>query len=309
MQQDMSQTTQAPQGALLVRIFTNPYLLLALAGLFWAGNHISGRAAAGHLPPVSMAGVRWLIGAALLYPFVRKHLRHDAPLMLRHWKVVLGLSLIGGAMFNSLQYLALNYTVALNASIFNSFGPVAIVTAGAILFRDRFTYLQMLGIAISFTGVMTIVSRGDFTVLRTLTFNHGDLLLLLGMLLWAIYCACLRLLPKVHPLSFTFALALITGIVLSPFYVWDYMRGVWFQPTLLTFAIMGYVSVFSGILGYLCWSNGQEQIGPSRAAIFLHLIPIYGALLATAILGESLHLFHIAGFVLILTGVWFAARK
>ena len=142
-----------------------------------------------------------------------------------------------------------------------------------------------------------------------MTFNYGDVLLLINMAFWAIYCACLRLVPKVHPLSFTFVLALMTGIIQIPSYFWEYAHGVWFHATWRTFFVMAYISIFPGVLAYVCWNNGQEQVGASRAAIFLHLIPIYGALLATGLLGESLHLFHIAGFVLILAGVWLAARK
>lgn len=305
----MPQEMQAADKSPLLRFATNPYVLLALAGLFWSGNHIAGRAAAGHVPPISMAGVRWLIGAALLYPFVHRHLKHDVPILLSHWKIVLFQIVIGGAIFSAMQYAALNHTVALNASIFNSFAPVMIGVAGAILFRDRFSLLQMTGILVSLTGVMTVVARGDPAVLRSLTFNYGDLLLLLNMVFWAIYCACLRLVPKVNPLSFTFVLALMTGIILSPFYVWEHMQGTGFQATWLTFFVVAYVSVFPGVVAYVCWNNGQEQIGSSRAAIFLHLIPIYGALLATGLLGESLRLFHIAGFVMILAGVWLASRK
>lgn len=305
----MDQQATQPSKSGFVRLITNPYVLLALAGLFWSGNHIAGRAAAGHLPPISMAGIRWLIGAALMWPFVHKHLRHDVPILAAKWKVVLPLIIIGGCMFSAIQYYALNHTIALNASIFNSFAPVMIGAAGALIFRDRFSKLQMFGILVSLAGVLVIAARGDFAVLTTLTFNYGDVWLLINMAIWAIYCACLRLAPKVHPLSFTFVLALLTGILLIPFYFWEASQGPWFQPTWLTFFVMAYISIFPGVLAYICWNNGQEQVGASRAAIFLHLIPIYGALLATTLLGEQLRLFHIAGFGMIVAGVWLAARK
>lgn len=305
----MTDETTATKTSPLMRVITNPYLLLALAGLFWSGNHIAGRAGAGHLPPMSMAGVRWLIGSFLLLPFVWQHLKHDVPVLARHWKSVLPLIVGGGMIFSAVQYSALNYTVALNASIFNSFAPVMIGAAGALLFRDRFTLLQMLGIVISLGGVLNIVSRGDFAVLQTLTFNYGDVLLLINMVIWAVYCACLRLVPKVHPLSFTFVLAFLSGVLSLPVYIYEYSQGIWFQPTWLTFAVMAYISIFPGVLAYICWNTGQEQVGASRAAIFLHLIPIYGAILATTLLGEQLRLFHIVGFVMILVGVWLAAKK
>ena len=305
----MSDETKAAPASLLMRAVTNPYLLLALAGLFWSGNHIAGRAGAGHVPPISMAGLRWLIGAALIWPFVHQQVRKDWPAMKANWKVVIPMIIGGGAIFSALQYTALNYTSAMNASIFNSFAPVVIGAAGAMLFRDRFTVLQMIGIIVSLLGVMNIASRGDFQVLRTLTFNYGDVLLLINMGVWAIYCACLRLLPKVDPLSFTFVLALLTGIILFPGFLWEHFNGYQFHATWTTFFVMAYVSIFPGVLAYICWSSGQEKVGASRAAIFLHLIPIYGAILATLLLGEQLQLFHVIGFVMILTGVWLAARK
>lgn len=293
----------------IMRIVTNPYLMLALAGLFWAGNHIAGKAAAGHVPPVSMAGIRWLIGAAILWPFVHRHVRNDWPAIRSHWKILLPMIIGGGAMFSAIQYTALNYTTALNASIFNSFAPVVIGAAGALLFRDRFTRLQMLGIFVSLAGVMVIVSRGDLAVFKSLTFNYGDVLLLINMSIWAIYCACLRLTPKMHPLTFTFLLGLLTGILLIPGYVWEYSNGLYFQATWRTLAVMAYVSIFPSVLAYIFWNQGMAEVGPSRGGIFLHLIPIYGAILATLLLGEHLRAFHIVGCVMIIAGVFLAARK
>ncbi|MBM3609029.1 MAG: DMT family transporter [Alphaproteobacteria bacterium] len=293
----------------LRRMVTNPYLLLALAGLFWSGNHIAGKAAAGYAPPVSMAGIRWLIGAMILWPFVHKHVRNDWPVIKANWRVILFLIVIGGAFFSAIQYQALNYTTALNASIFNSFAPVVIGAAGALLFRDRFSMLQMLGIAISLAGVMSIVSRGDLAVLQAMTFNFGDILLLINMAIWAVYCACLRMLPKMHPLTFTFLLGLLTGILLIPGYVWEFSQGLYFQPAWRTLIVMAYVSIFPAVLAYICWNEGMRQVGAARGGVFLHLIPIYGAILATTLLGEQLMLFHIIGCAMILGGVFLAARK
>ena len=287
----------------------NPYLMLALAGLFWSGNHIAGKAAAGYAPPVSMAGIRWLIGALILWPFVHRHVRNDWPAIRSHWREILFLIVIGGAFFSAIQYQALNYTTALNASIFNSFAPVIIGAAGALLFRDRFTILQMLGIAVSFSGVMAIVSRGELSVLFAMSFNYGDVLLLINMACWAVYCACLRLLPKLHPLTFTFLLGLLTGILLIPGYVWEYSQGLYFVPAWRTVIVMAYVSIFPAVLAYICWNEGIRQVGAARGGAFLHLIPVYGAVLATSLLGEQLKLFHIIGCAMILGGVYLAARK
>jgi len=293
----------------LARLLANPWLMLALAGLFWSGNHIAGRAGAGHVPPMSLGSLRWLLGAAILWPFVAGHVRRDWPVLRAGWRRVLGLSLLGGALFSSIQYVALQHTSALNASIFNSFAPAVIVAIGALAFRERLRALNLFGMAVSFCGVMAIVSRGELSAFASLAFNFGDVLLLLNMVVWAIYSVFLRLRPPVHPLTFTFCLALIAGVALAPFWALEHARGFAFQPTALTFSVLAYVTIFPGLLAYICWNRGVEAVGASRGGVFLHLIPVYGAILATLLLGETLTGFHVAGCALILAGVWFASRK
>lgn len=291
------------------RLVTHPFLMLALAGLFWAGNHIAARAGAGHVPPLSMGSIRWLIGAALLWPFVAPHVRRDWPLLRKHWKIMTLLCVGGGAGFTGLQYTALQYTTALNASIFNSFSPVIIAAAGAIIYREYLNPLQIVGVVTSLAGVFLIVSRGDLTVVTNLTFNIGDLILCVTMTIWGVYSAILRERPRIHPLTFTFALALTAGIVLLPGFFWEHAKGFTFQATWLTFFVMAYVSIFPSIVGYICWNKGIEEIGPARGGIFLHLVPVYGVILAILLLGEHLQWFHMLGFILIITGVWLTSRK
>jgi len=287
----------------------NPWVMLALAGLFWSGNHIAGRAGAGHIPPLALASFRWLLGAAIMYPFVHHHVRRDWPVIVANWKPVLAMSVLGGTIFSGMQYSALQHTTALNGSIFNSFAPAIIVLVGALLFSDRLRLLNILGIATSFAGVMVIVSRGDLAVLRTISFNFGDILLLVNMAIWAVYSACLRLRPPVHSLTFTFLLALIAGVTLTPFWAIEHISGFQLQATWLTIIVIAYCTIFPGLLAYICWNKGIEDVGSARGGVFLHLIPFYGAVLATSMLGEQLMTFHIAGCGLILAGVWFAARK
>jgi drug/metabolite transporter (DMT)-like permease len=302
------QNDNKPKGA-LESVFLNPWVMLALAGLFWSGNHIAARAGAGHVPPLGLASLRWLIAAGIMWPFVRNYVWRDLPVVLQGWKPILALSVLGGALFSALQYTALQYTTALNGSIFNSFAPAIIVLVGAVLFRERLRLVNLAGIAVSFVGVIVIVSRGDLAVLKTISFNYGDVLLLANMTVWAIYSTCLRVRPRIHPLTFTWLLALIAGVTLIPFWIWEHINGFHMQASGLTLAVLAYVTIFPGILAYICWNRGIEAVGAARGGVFLHLIPFYGAVLATLLLGEKLMGFHIAGCALILSGVWFAAKK
>jgi drug/metabolite transporter (DMT)-like permease len=290
-------------------LFGNAYLLLALASLCWSGNHLMGRAIAGHVPPLAISTLRWLLAAAILYPFVRPHLARDWPLIRARFGVMIYLSLLGGGVFGALQFVGLQFTTALNVSVMNSLAPLFIGAASAAMFGDRLTAGQLAGIVVSLVGVLAIISKLDPTVFTDLAFNVGDIIILMNMVLWAVYSASLRWRPKIHPLSFMFAFALISGIAMLPAFAWEYSTGFVLQPTLLTFAAIAFVTVFSTITAFVCWSRGVELIGPNRAGVFLHLIPIYSALLTGALLGEPLRFYHVVGFVLILTGVWCASRR
>jgi drug/metabolite transporter (DMT)-like permease len=129
------------------------------------------------------------------------------------------------------------------------------------------------------------------------------------MVLWSIYSACLRLRPEVHPLSFLFALAVIAGLANIPFAAWEYAVGYRLQGDEMTLGAILYAVVFTTLLAYISWNRGIELIGAPRASAFLHTIPLFSAALATSILGESLRLYHVAGFALILAGVTLAARQ
>jgi drug/metabolite transporter (DMT)-like permease len=287
----------------------NAYLLLALASLCWSGNHVVGRAIAGHVPPLGVSTIRWLLPAAVIWALARPHLAQDWPVLKRHWRIVLFLGVTGGALFSAGQYVGLQLTTALNVSVLNSLSPVLIIAAGAALFHERMAPLQIIGIVTSLLGVLVIVAHGSLESLRHLDFNWGDLIILSNMAVWAIYSVYLRLRPSVHWLSFTFVFAVISSLGTLPFAIAEYAAGFHFQLDWLTVLSLLYVSTFPSVVAFAAWVRGVDLIGANRASPFLHLVAPYSAVLASVFLGETLHLFHIAGFVLILAGVWCAARK
>jgi drug/metabolite transporter (DMT)-like permease len=290
-------------------LLDNAYLLLALTSLFWSGNHVLGRAIAGHVPPYGVSTVRWLLGALVLYPFAHPRLKRDWPVIRTHWRMILFLGLTGGALFSALQYVGLQHTTALNVSVLNSLAPVLIAAAGAILFGDRLARRQIGGIATSLLGVLVIVARGDPHLLASLSFNWGDVIIVFNMGVIAVYSACLRRRPPIHWLSFLFLLAVISVVGTAPLLVWEHLSGFRFQPTWLTLGAVLYVGIFPSVLAFAFYNRGIELIGATRAGAFAHLIPLYSAVLAAIFLGEDPMPYHAVGFALILTGVWFAARR
>jgi drug/metabolite transporter (DMT)-like permease len=296
--------------ALRRALFGNAYLLLALSGLFWSGNHIVGRAIAGHVPPLAISALRWLLAAAILWPFVRSHMQRDWPVIRANLGLMTFFAIVGGALFSGLQFGGLQLTTALNVSVMNSLAPVLIAAASAIMFRDRMTPRQLLGLVVSLGGVLAIISQLDSAIFTRFAFNWGDLLILFNMMMWGVYSAALRLRPPIHWLSFLFVFSLISGVVTLPFFAVEHVWwGFRLQATPLTAFAVVFVTLFSTIGALAFWNRGVELIGANRSGIFLHLIPVYSALLTGALLGEPLRFYHVVGFVLILLGVWCAARR
>ncbi|MFM9937993.1 MAG: DMT family transporter [Hyphomicrobiaceae bacterium] len=286
-----------------------PYLLLALASLCWSGNHVLGRAIAGQVPPFAISTIRWAVPALLLLPFALPHLRRDWPVIRSHWAIILFLALTGTAIFGVLQYVSLTYTTATNMAVFQSFGPVLIAVAGALLFHDRLSLLQAFGVATSLVGVLLIVARGHFATLLDLNLNVGDLIALFNMSLWGIYSASVRKRPPIHWLSFTFLLAIISVAATTPFFVWEHLAGHTLQPTWTTVGALAYAGLFPSLVAIVCWNRGVERVGSNQAGATMHLMGLFGPLLAWLILDERLHAYHMAGFALILSGVWLTARR
>ena len=291
-----------------IRTGLAPYALLTLTALCWAGNHVAGRASAGHVPPLAISTVRWVIPALLLLPFAWRHLRRDWPLIRAHRMALILLASIGGGVFSALQYVGVQYTTAVNASVLNSLSPVLIALSGALLFRDRLRPVQALGVTISLAGVLAIIARGDPAVLADFGFNWGDLVIVLNMAVFGVYSACLRLRPAIHWLSYMFIFALVSSLVTLPFAVNEYLSGAELKPDLPTAAMLAYAAIFPSLVANVAWNRGVELIGANRAGAMLHLIALFSAALASFFLGEKILPFHYIGFALILAGVWLAAK-
>jgi len=295
---------------MLSALFNQPYVLLTLTPLFWGGNFVLGRGVHEFFPPIALASIRWTLAFLIILPFAWPHLRRDWPVIRRNWSWLLLLGATGAGSFNTLTYIGLNYTPALNALIINSSGPVMIALASFVFFSDRLTPRQGLGIALSLIGVIIVVSKGDLRTLAALEFNSGDLWVLGAMAVWGVYTAFLRKRPAdIHWLSLAACLFCVAAALNWPLHAWEhaYMRSL----TLTTDALLaiGYVAIFPSILAYIFYTRGVELIGSNRAGVFMHLVPLFGSTLAVLILGEHPLWSHAAGFALILSGVTIAARQ
>lgn len=290
-------------------LLDRPWLLLMLPPLFWAGNFVLGRAVAGAVPPVALAFWRWVVGALILLPFAWPHLRRDLPVLARHWKIVLLLSGLGIAVFNTFAYIGLAYTTALNGVMIQSAMPVLIVGMSFVFFRDTVTGAQALGIAVSLAGALTLVSRGDLAALAALRFNVGDLWIFAAVTCYAAYTTLLRRRPDVHGFSFIVVSFLLGALMLLPFVVLETMGGRPMTLSATSLASIGYVAVFASIFAYICFNRAVLLLGANRTGLSIHLIPVFGSILAILFLGERPQWFHGVGIALIATGIMLATRR
>jgi drug/metabolite transporter (DMT)-like permease len=283
----------------------SPYLLLTLPPLFWASNWIIGRALHTEIPPMAMTFFRWLFAIAILAPFAWPHVRRDWPVIRAHWKTMVALGALGVGTHNGLSYLGLNYTTATNGVILNSFIPVMIITISWIFLRERLTPMQLAGVGVSLAGVFTILSRGSLATLAAFRLNGGDLLVILSMAMWSSYTVCLRWRPSgLHMLTFLFVLMVIGDLCMLPFYLGELAFGRRMAPTVAHFAALFGVALFSSVLAYIFWNRAVAEVGASVAGLFVHLMPVFGVVLAWLFLDERLAPYHVVGIALILTGIF-----
>jgi len=287
----------------------HPYLLLSLCSLFWAGNTVVGRAAVDLVPPATMTFARWAIAFVVLLPFAWTHVVRDWPAIRRHLVAIVLLALIGSAGYNIVAYLALHYTQAINSLLLQSVAPLFVALWSFALFRDRLTPLQAAGIATSMTGAVIIVSRGDIGVLTHFAFNVGDIMILVALVFYALYTALLRVRPAMHPLSFLAAMIAASAALAVPPMGYELASGYVPAIGIATLATFAYLGIFPSVLAYYCLNRGIELIGANRAAPFIHLMPVFGSILAILFLNERPQLFHAAGYALVLAGVALAARR
>lgn len=288
----------------------SPYLLLTLTVLFWSINWVIGRAIAGHVSPLALTFIRWVVAFAIMLPFALPQIRAQWPAIRRHWKLIAWLGFWGTGLHNAFAYAGLHYTTATNGVILNSSVPIMIIVVGWLAYRDTITRGQALGVAISFTGVLSILTRGDLGVLATFALNKGDLIVLAGMIFWAAYTVFLRMKPaELGGLAMLTCCSVVGIVLLLPLFAAEMIFwGGHIEVRPATLAAMAYVAIFPSFVGYVFWNRAVAEVGSNVAGIFMHLMPVFGSVLAWIFLGERIELFHVVGIALILGGITLTSR-
>ncbi len=280
--------------------------LLALTPLFWAGNFLAGKYVVGHWSPVVITAARWTVAAAVLVPYCRwreggwpRPRRGPMP-----WGTLWLLGATGIFGFNILLYRALQSTTTISGSLLHAATPVVTAGLAAVILKEGIRARLVAGIGLSVTGVAVILTGGSLAALASLTFNPGDLVMLLAVLAWAVYSVLGRqVMDRLSPLAAT-TYAVLAGLVLLwPAALWELARGRWPAWSLPGAAAIGYMGLFASVVAFVWWYRGVRQLGAARASVFTNLLPVYTSALAVAVAGESLTLAHVVGGLLVAAGV------
>jgi len=287
------------------------YLILILTTIFWSGNFIVGKAASTcQIPPFSLNFYRWFFAGLILLPFTFKELIEKKKYIFDNigFFTVLGITSI--TIFNSIVYYSLYYTQVISGILMISTIPVWIIFISSILNIEKTNVFQIIGVIFSLTGVIFIITKADLEIIKNLDFNKGDLSMVVAMFSWAVYSALLK--SKKYEIS-QFSLlqvVIITGLIfLTPIYLIEMYLGnviVLGIPFILT---LTYVVFFPGLASFIFWIKGISLIGANRAGVFLHLMPIFGAVMAMIIFDEKFMYYHIFGAIFIIAGITLSNKK
>lgn len=280
------------------------YFFMACAALLWAGNIVLGRAVSADVPPVGLSFWRWAAATALFLPFVLPMVRRQWPVLRREWRLVALLGLLGVAVFHTFLYIAVNTTTAINAALIYAATPALVPLIAWPVLGERIGGRQAGGILLSSLGIAIVVTRADFAVLSALQFTTGDLWMIAAVVAWSFYSVLVKRRPSdLHPNAMLAGMMAFGLLMTLPFYLWE--TGTVQAMPLNWNAVwtVGYMAVFASILAYLCYNRGIELVGPSRAALTAHMLPVFAAILSVAFLGESLHLYHLAGAAAVVMGI------
>ena len=287
------------------------YFILILTTIFWSGNFIVGKAASTYdIPPFSLNFYRWFFAGLILFPFTIKELIAKKEYILENigFFTILGITSI--TIFNSIVYYSLYYTQVISGILMISTIPVWIIFISSILNIEKTNIFQIIGVIFSLTGVIFIITKADIEIIKNLDFNKGDLSMVVAMFSWAVYSALLK--RKKYEISQVTLLqvVIITGLIfLTPIYFIEMYMGnviVLGIPFVLT---LTYVVFFPGLASFFFWIKGISIIGANRAGVFLHLMPIFGAIMAMLIFNERFMFYHIFGAIFIIAGITLSNKK
>jgi drug/metabolite transporter (DMT)-like permease len=287
---------------------------LSLATLLWAGNAIAGRALVGSISPITLSAVRWGLAVLILLPLGWRVIKPSSALWQNKGRFLV-LGFLGVGTYNVLLYLALQTSTAINVTLIGASMPIWMLFIGAVFYQVKPTLLQLLGAIVSLAGVAIVLSRGEPTSLLSMQVVMGDLFIMLATILWACYSWMISRPGKSTERQWPWAEFLLAQVLIG--FMWTMLfegaeiasGHAFIELNYWTGALILFVAIGPSLIAYRCWGLGVNGAGPTVAAFFANLIPLFTALLSAAILGDPPQLFHGIAFALIAIGILVSSNR
>ena len=296
------------------RLTPSTIFLLSIAPVMWASNAVLGRMLRDLVPPMTLNFMRWLLAFLVLLPLAYKVLRRDS-LMWPHWRRFALLGLVSMGAYNSLQYLALHTSTAMNVTLVGSSVPVLTLALGWLLHGEKISRRQMLGAVLSIGGVLMVMSRGDAAVLIQMRLVPGDLYVLLAAAAFAYYSWMLAKPTEPPSIRQDWSAFLTAQIAFGVLWSGLFAAGEWaLTPAHIVWSwpvamAMLYIALGPALLAYRTWGAGIGRAGPAVASFFSNLTPLFAAVMSSAFLGETPRPYHALAFALIVGGIVVSSRR
>ncbi len=255
---------------------------------------------------MQLALFRWVGAAIIVLPIFIKSFSCIRDAVRSHFLILSLLALLGITAFNTLLYVGLQTTTATNALLINSSVPVLILLFSYFILNIKVSIKQSVGIFLSTCGVIFLVIRGEVASLDLIEFNTGDFWVIASSVAWALYSVLVRFKPKsLNDVEF-----FVTIVYIGLFWLILIYSFMDYSPSndLILFKkyypFFIYVAIFPSVISYYFWHQGIKEIGANKTGQFVHLMPLFGSILAYVFLGERLHSYHIIGAILIAVGIY-----
>ena len=283
------------------------YLFAMLATAIWSGNFVIARGLSDDISPISLAFWRWIVATVVFFPLAIKPLLKQRKEIRAHLPYLSVTGLLGVTIFNTMLYYAGKTTTAINLSLLSITFPIFIILISRIVFKETIGWKRALGIIMVALGVIFMITKGNLDALLDLTFQVGDLWMIGGAFVFAVYSILLRKKPtELNIWSFQLSTFILGFLFLSPFYVWDYFNSPPVEYTTTTYLSIGYVGIFASLAAFVLWNKSILNIGASEAGMVYYTLPIFSGALAYFILDEPIGWLHIFSAGLIFTGILIA---
>jgi drug/metabolite transporter (DMT)-like permease len=278
------------------------YFYLALTTFFWAAVFHLGKYAVTYMSPLSVAAWRFLLAGVALAGYLYLQKGWDAQAVRSNIWPIMAMGVIGVFGFNVALFFGLQHTSSVNAALIMAFYPAMTAILSALLGGEKVKSRQLLGFAISLTGVVIIVSHGSLHNLLAMSFSAGDLLMLLACACFAAYGVIpKRFINNVPSLLLTTS-TLVVGALMLAVTADVVADDLFVMPSLPVATAVVAMALFGSVLAYLWWNQSIARLGATRAAIFINLVPVFTTLIGVA-LGQPVSVAQVVGAALVITGV------